>query len=73
MLEITYLNASKQEKTISFNSYDDFKRSQQACFISVADYYKVVTLTYNGHLLDYSGNYGDIFFYLLKQDLSQYE
>ena len=29
-------------------------------------------MTYNGHDLDYHGTYGDIFFYLKKQDLSQY-
>ncbi|MGT2828982.1 DUF4649 family protein [Streptococcus hillyeri] len=72
MLEITYLNASKQEQTITFDSYAEFECSQQACLIGVADYYKVVKLVYNGHEFDYSGTYGDIFFYMMKQDLSQY-
>ena len=43
-----------------------------ACLIGVADYYPVQKLTYKGHTLDYHGTYGDIFFYLMKQDLSQY-
>lgn len=73
MLKITYLDAAKQEKIITFDTYADFERSQQACLIGVADYYKVVKLSYKGHELDYSGNYGDIFFYLMKQDLSQYD
>ncbi|MBM7642705.1 DUF4649 family protein [Streptococcus loxodontisalivarius] len=73
MINITYLDASKQEKTVSFESYAEFERSQQACLIGISDYFKVTKLTYNGHELDYSGTYGDIFFYLLKQDLSQYE
>jgi len=73
MIEITYLDASKNERTITFESYDDFDRSQQACLIGVADYYPVQKLTYNGHDLDYHGTYGDIFFYLKKQDLSQYQ
>ena len=38
MIEITYLDASKNERTITFESYDDFDRSQQACLIGVADY-----------------------------------
>ena len=49
MIEITYLDASKNERTVTFESYEDFDRSQQACLIGVAD-----------------------FFYLMKQDLSQY-
>lgn len=73
MFTITYLNASQQEKTISFDSYEEFERSQQACLIGVADHYKVTKLTYKGNELDYSGTYGDIFFFMMKQDLSQYE
>ncbi|MBM7635307.1 DUF4649 family protein [Streptococcus saliviloxodontae] len=73
MITITYLDAAKQEKVVSFESYDEFERSQQACLIGIADYYKVTKLTYNGHDLDYSGTYGDIFFFLLKQDLTQYD
>ena len=72
MIEITYLDASKNERTVTFESYEDFDRSQQAGLIGVADYYPVQKLTYNGHDLDYHGTYGDVFFYLMKQDLSQY-
>lgn len=72
MIEITYLDTSKQERTMTFESYQDFERSQQAFLIGVADYYPVQKLTYNGHDLDYHGTYGDVFFYLMKQDLSQY-
>ena len=59
MIEITYLDASKNERTVTFESYEDFDRSQQACLIGVADYYPVQKLTYNGHDLDYHGTYGD--------------
>ena len=45
MIEITYLDASKQERTMTFESYEDFERSQQACLIGVADYYPVQKLT----------------------------
>ncbi|HFU0802916.1 TPA: DUF4649 family protein, partial [Streptococcus pneumoniae] len=53
MIEITYIDASKNERTVTFESYEDFERSQQACLIGVADYYPVQKLTYNGHNLDY--------------------
>ena len=52
MIEITYLDASKQKRTMTFESYQDFERSQHACLIGVADYYTVQKLTYNGHDLD---------------------
>lgn len=72
MIEITYLDAAKSERKMTFESYEEFERSQHACLIGVADYYTVQKLTYNGHDLDYHGTYGDVFFYLMKQDLSQY-
>ena len=55
MIEITYLDASKNERTVTFDSYEDFDRSQQAYLIGLADYYPVQKLTYNGHDLDYHG------------------
>ena len=30
MIEITYLDASKNERTVTFESYEDFDRSQQS-------------------------------------------
>lgn len=73
MIEITYLDDAKQERVMHFDSYEEFERSHQACLIGVADFYPVVKLTYNGHELDYQGTYGDVFFYLMKQDLTQYQ
>ena len=63
MIDITYLDGAKQERVMHFDSYEEFERSQQAC----------LKLTYNGHELDYQGTYGDVFFYLMKQDLTQYQ
>ena len=71
MIEIVYLDAAEQEKTVSFASYSDFKRSQQENSTGIADYYEVVKLTYKGQNLNYSGTYGDIFFYLQQQNLPQ--
>lgn len=73
MIEITYLDDAKQERVMHFDSYEEFERSQQVCLIGVADYFPVTKLTYNGHELDYQGVYGDVFFYLMKQDLTPYQ
>ena len=32
MIEITYLDASKQERTMTFESYQDFERSQPVSY-----------------------------------------
>ena len=32
MIDITYLDGAKQERVMHFDSYDEFERSQQACF-----------------------------------------
>ena len=73
MIDITYLDSAKQERVMHFDSHEEFERSQQACLIGVADFYPVVKLAYNGHELDYQGTYGDVFFHLMKQDLTQYQ
>ena len=73
MIEITYLDAVKQERKMTFESYQAFEQSQQACLIGVADYYPVQKLTYNGNDLDYHGTYGDVFFFLMKQDLTKFD
>ena len=52
MIEITYLDASKQERTMTFESYDEFERSQHACLIGVADYYPVQIMSLVGYFLD---------------------
>lgn len=38
MIDISYLN-NKQEKQISYASYDDYKQAQLACQIAIADYF----------------------------------
>ncbi len=71
MIEITYLDASRT-KNYNVRILWHLIVHQQTCLIGVADYYPVQKLTYNGHDLDYHGTYGDVLFYLMKQDLSQY-
>ena len=73
MIEITYLDAVKQERKMTFESYQEFERSQQACLVGVADYYAVKKLTYKGYDLNYQGTYGDVFFFLMKQDLTKFD
>ena len=73
MIDITYLDGAKQERVMHFDSYEEFERSHIACRIWVSYYFPVIKLTYNGHELDYQGTYGDVFFYLMKQDLDQYK
>ncbi|CAM4198562.1 DUF4649 domain-containing protein [Streptococcus penaeicida] len=67
MIEITYLNESKQEKTISFPDFSELERAQHSCDISTPDYLKIVRVLIDGQAIDYTGTYGDLYFYLLKQ------
>lgn len=73
MLIITYLNAAKQEFELKYDSYDDFERSQLSCTAPLANHYKVVKVTLNGHDIPYTGQFGDLYFHLMKEDLSQYQ
>ena len=45
---------ARMKRTVTFESYEDFERSQQACLIGVADYLPCQNY-YKGHNLDYHG------------------
>lgn len=45
MIEISYLNAAKQECHISFEDYNEFVRAQQACWIAIPDSTPVTKVT----------------------------
>lgn len=72
MIEITYLNASKQEQILSYPDYDSYQKSQMTCSLPVAEHYEVTKLTYKGNELAYQGNLGGVFYFLMKQDLTKY-
>ncbi|MBM7635305.1 DUF4649 family protein [Streptococcus saliviloxodontae] len=73
MLEITYLDAAKCEKTVKFECYSEYVRSQQACWHDIHDYFKALKVTYKGHDLGYRGPYGDIYQFLLRVDFTQWD
>lgn len=73
MITITYLNAAKQEQTLSYPDYDTYQKSQMTCSLPIAEHYTVTRLTYKGHDLAYEGNLGGVYYFLLKQDLSLFE
>ena len=73
MIRVTYLNAAKQVKEVTFENYNEFVRAQQACWIDLPDYTPVQKVTYNDQDLGFQGLYGDLYFYLMKQDLGQYD
>ncbi|EHJ55763.1 hypothetical protein HMPREF9318_00380 [Streptococcus urinalis FB127-CNA-2] len=73
MLEITYLDAGKREQVVIFDTYNEFVRSEQACWHDIHDYFKALKVVYNGHDLNFQGPYGDIYQFLLKLALTQFE
>lgn len=73
MITITYLNAGNQEMQLTYDNYAEFERAQMACSAPLADHYKITKVTYNGHELDYTGRFGDLYFFLSKLDHSQYQ
>ncbi|MDU4285658.1 MAG: DUF4649 family protein, partial [Streptococcus sp.] len=56
-----------------FEDYNEFVRAQQACWIALPDSTPVTKVTINGHDIGYKGQYGDLYFYIMKLDLAQYQ
>ncbi|MDY4760949.1 DUF4649 family protein [Streptococcus thoraltensis] len=67
MLIITYLNDVKQEKEISYESYDAYRQAQMACMVGISDHFPVIKVLYKGEEIDYSGNFGNLFYALDKK------
>lgn len=67
MLTITYLNDAKQEKTVTYDSYDDYRQTQMACSIAISDHFPVKKVIYNGSDFAYTGTFGNLFFELESQ------
>lgn len=70
MITITYLNASKQEKSVTYEDYAAFERAQLACLVNIADYYKVVKVVYDGKEIPYNDTFGNLYFFLSQLDLT---
>ncbi|MEQ9763803.1 DUF4649 family protein [Streptococcus jiangjianxini] len=70
MLTISYLNDAKQEKEVSYETYDAYRRAQMACMISISDHFPVTKVLYKDEEIDYSGNFGNLFYALDKKALS---
>ncbi|PIO78540.1 DUF4649 family protein [Streptococcus parauberis] len=68
MIKVSFLNESKQEKTVLFLDFKEFERAQVSCDISTPDYHPVISVTVDGQELYYQGTYGDLYFYLLKRN-----
>lgn len=67
MLTITYLNDAKQEKTVAYDSYDDYRLAQMGCSIAISDHFPVKKVIYEGNDFNYTGTFGNLFFELEKQ------
>lgn len=67
MIEITFLNESKQEKKIIYPDFKEMERAQISCDISTPDYHPITKLVIDGREENYTGNFGDLYFYLLKK------
>ncbi|MGV3050392.1 DUF4649 family protein [Streptococcus hyovaginalis] len=70
MLTISYLNDANQTKEITYDSYDAYRQAQMACMIGISDHYPVTSVTYKGETIDYTGNFGNLFYALEKKQLT---
>lgn len=63
MIELTYQDAYKQERSQTYNGLDEILLAFSGC-ITLPDYLKVVSLTEDGNDLGYNGSIGDLYRFL---------
>ena len=73
MIEVTYLNTAKQEKHTSFEITMNLLGHSKLVGLPYPNSTPVTKVTINGHDIGYKGQYGDLYFYIMKLDLAQYQ
>ncbi len=70
MIEIYYLNQSKQEQKITYEDLNEWKSAQMSCNILIPDNAKVTKLIVDGKNQNYSGTFGDVYYFFLNKSQS---
>ncbi|MDY4762158.1 DUF4649 family protein [Streptococcus thoraltensis] len=73
MIVIDYMDGVNRPQQVTFDNYNSFVQSQQSCWHDIPDFFKVTRVNFNGHDIPYQGLYGDVYHFLMKQDLTQYQ
>ncbi|MFV8115197.1 DUF4649 family protein [Streptococcus pluranimalium] len=55
---------------MTYDSYDAYRQAQMVCMIGISDHYPVTSVTYKGETIDYTGNFGNLFYALEKKQLA---
>ncbi|MGT2833066.1 DUF4649 family protein [Streptococcus halotolerans] len=72
MIVIDYIDSVNRLQRVSFDNYNSFVQSQQACWHDIPDFFKVTNVNFNGHDVPYQGLYGDLYHYFLRMGVDQY-
>lgn len=68
-LVLTYLDAYQKERQISYDNLDHCLLAFSGC-VTLPDSYQVVSVTYKGQILRFTGRIGDFYRYLIQFDQS---
>lgn len=72
MVELTYLDSYKVKRTLTYEDFDEFLLAFSGC-VTVPDSLKVLSVTYKGHHLPFTGLIGDLYRQMYQLDLSPYQ
>ena len=66
-LVLTYLDAYQKERQISYDNLDHCLLAFSGC-VTLPDSYQVVSVTYKGQILPFTGRIDDFYRYLIQFD-----
>ena len=69
LIVLTYLDAYKKERQISYDNLDHCLLDFSGC-VTLPDSYQVVSVSYKGQTLPFTGKIGDFYRYLIQFDQS---
>lgn len=69
LLVLTYLDAYQKERQISYDHIDHCLLAFSSC-VTLPDSYQVVSVSYKGQTLPFTGKIGDFYRYLIQFDQS---
>lgn len=71
MIELEYLDSYKVKRTIVYEDFDDFLLAFSGC-VTIPDNLKVISLSYDGRLLPYQGDIGNLYRSMSQFDTEPY-
>jgi hypothetical protein len=67
VVEIYYIDSANREQLVTYDNYEAYALAQMGCLLNIQDHYKVSKVVIDGNVIEYDGNFGNLYYFLENQ------